>query len=188
MKSLSARPAGTARRIVVAATAGAAALSLLGGCGFAERQQAAAIVDGQTVTQDEVREAQEQLASVKFDLPQTEVLAGLIAAPLLDKALAPTGGLKPDSSYASIASSIPDISDATRRYLGAVTTVTGESMTAEQIEAYRKAIAAADVSVNPRFGAFEPSDKGPAYFQLGAKTPDWIKPEANPAPAEPAGS
>lgn len=190
MKALSARPAQPVRsarsvrspkRLVAALVAGAAAVALLGGCGFETRQQAAAVVNGEVISQADVQTTYEQLQTARYDFTENVVLTALIAAPLLENAVAPSGGWKPDATYAQVLTTIPDATQPTKDFIAAVSLIQAQTMTPAQVEAYRTDLEKADISVNPRFGEVVPSDQGPVYFSIGPSSPNWIKPSATSA-------
>ena len=190
MKALSARPAHPVRsarsarspkRLAAALVAGAAAVALLGGCGFETRQQAAAVVNGEVISQDDVQTTYEQLQAAKYDFTENVVLTALIAAPLLENAVAPSGGWKPDATYAQVLTTIPDATQPTKDFIAAVSLIQAQTMTPAQVEAYRTDLEKADISVNPRFGEVVPSDQGPVYFSIGPSSPNWIKPSSTPS-------
>jgi hypothetical protein len=164
--------------------AGAAAVVLLGGCGFQTKQQAAAVVNGQVISQDDVQTTYNQLQAAKYDFTEDVVLTALIAAPLLENAVAPSGGWKPDATNAQVMTTIPDATQATKDFVAAVSLIQAQTMTPAEIQTYRTDLKKADISVNPRFGQVVHSDQGPVYFTIGQSTPNWIKPSSNPsAPA-----
>ena len=82
MKSLPARPTTAGRRVAAALVAGASAVTLLGGCGFATRQQAAAVVNGHVIAEANVQETHDQLQAAKLDFSEDAIVMGLIAGPL----------------------------------------------------------------------------------------------------------
>jgi hypothetical protein len=181
VKSLSARSVGTSRtatRLGAAVAVGATAATLLGGCGFETRQQAAAVVNGTVIHESDVQETHRQLAEAKFDTSETAVVMGLVAAPLLDRATAASGGWKPDASYAQIMAQIPDATDTTKQFVAAALFIESPSMTQDVVAKYRNELNVADVSVNPKFGEFSVTEQAPVYFTIGQKTPNWIKPSA----------
>ncbi|WP_207555776.1 hypothetical protein [Intrasporangium flavum] len=191
MKSLSARPTTTGRRVAAALVAGASAVSLLGGCGFATRQQAAAVVNGHVITEADVQASYEQLQAAKLDFSQDAIVMGLVAGPLLDEAMQASGGWKPDETYAAVLATIPDPTQTTKDFVAAAALVNSQTMTPAEVTAYRKALQNADISLNPKFGTVKKVDQGPVYFTFGTAAPDWIKPQSNaaasgttPAPAE----
>jgi hypothetical protein len=162
--------------------AGATAVALLGGCGFETRQQAAAVVNDHVITQDDVQTTYTQLQTAKYDFSQDVVLTALIAAPLLEKALAPSGGWKPDSTYAQVLTTIPDATESTKEFIAAVSLIQAQTMTPAEVQTYRTELKNADISVNPRFGEVVHSNQGPVYFTIGQSTPNWIKSSSTPAP------
>jgi hypothetical protein len=189
VKAQSARPARPVRsaarspkRLAAALVAGATAVALLGGCGFETRQQAAAVVNDHVITQDDVQTTYTQLQTAKYDFSQDIVLTALIAAPLLEKALAPSGGWKPDSTYAQVLTTIPDATESTKEFVAAVSLIQAQTMTPAEVQTYRTELKNADISVNPRFGEVVHSDQGPVYFTIGQSTPNWIKSSSAPAP------
>ena len=50
-----------------------------------DRQQAAAVVNGEVISQDDVQTTYDQLRAAKYDFTENVVLTALIAAPLLEK-------------------------------------------------------------------------------------------------------
>lgn len=180
MKAWSAQPA---KRMAVVGVAALGAVSLLGGCGFETRQQAAAVVNGDVIHDSDVRETSEQLKGAKLDFAENVVVTALVAAPLLKDAVAKSGSWKPDETYASVISSIPGATDTTKEFVEAVALIQSQRMTPADVAAYRADLEKADISVNPRYGSIVRSEEGPVYFTIGQQTPNWVKPEANPAPA-----
>lgn len=172
------------KRLAAALVAGATAVALLGGCGFGTRQQAAAVVNGQVITQEDVQTTYDQLQAAKYDFTEDVVLTALVAAPLLENAVAPSGGWKPDATYAQVLTTIPDATQATKDFVAAVSLIQAKTMTPAQVETYRTDLKKADISVNPRFGHIVHSDQGPIYFSIGQSSPNWIKP--SPTPSTPA--
>jgi hypothetical protein len=172
----SVRSAGSPRRVAVAVVAAGTAAALLGGCGFATRQQAAAVVNGEAISQDEVQQTYDQLQAAKYDFTENVVLTALVAAPLLKKAVSPDGEIKPDQTYAQVMATIPDATQSTKDFVSTVALIQGQTMTPAQVQAYRADLAKADITVNPRFGKVVPSQEGPVYFSIGAQTPSWIVP------------
>ena len=183
MKAWSAQSARPVRRVAVTATLGLAAVTLLGGCGFETRQQAAAVVNGHVIHEADVQETANQLKAAKFNTEENIVVTGLIAAPLLDDALASTGGFQPDAGYASAIAAISDPTETTKAFVFAATVLQQQQLPAGVEAKYEKAVKSADVSVNPKFGAFT-TTAGPVFFALGPASPSWIKPSdaATPAP------
>lgn len=180
MKAWSAQPA---KRVAVVGIAALGAVSLLGGCGFETRQQAAAVVNGDVIHESDVRETFDQLKAAKLDFAENIVVTALVAAPLLKDAVAKSGSWKPDETYASVISSIPGATDTTKEFVEAVALIQSQKMTPADVAAYRADLKKADISVNPRYGSLVQSDEGPVYFTIGQQPPNWVKPGANPAPS-----
>ncbi len=177
--ALSARPV---RRLAVTAALGLTASTLLGGCGFETRQQAAAVVNGHVIHEADVQETANQLKAAKFNTEESIVVTGLIAAPLLDDALASTGGFQPDASYASAIAAISNPTETTKAFVFAATVLQQQQIPPAVEAKYAAAVKSADVSVNPKFGSFV-TTAGPVFFALGPATPSWIKPSAATSPA-----
>jgi hypothetical protein len=178
-----ARSAKPARRVAVVGIAAIGAVSLLGGCGFDTRQQAAAVVNGQVIHESDVQQTYDQLKAAKLDFAQNIVVTALVAAPLLKDVVAKSGSWKPDATYASVIASIPGATDTTKEFVEAVALIQSQKMTPADVAAYRADLKKADISVNPRYGTVVQSDQGPVYFTLGQQTPNWVKPGTNAAPA-----
>lgn len=177
----------SARRLAVTGVAAATAVSLLGGCGFEIRQQAAAVVDGHVINEDEVRETTAQLRGAKLEFTEGIVVTALIAAPLLDQALQGSNSWQPDDTYAQTVASISDPTETTKEFIEAVAIIQSQKMTEADTAKYRQALETAKISVNPKFGELVKTGEGPVYFALGADTPNWIAPESAPAvPTAPA--
>lgn len=183
MKAWSAQ---SAKRAAVVGVATLGAVSLLGGCGFETRQQAAAVVNGKVIHESDVRETFDQLKAAKLDFAENIVVTALVAAPLLKDAVATSGSWKPDATYASVISSIPGATDTTKEFVAAVALIQSQKMTPADVAAYRADLQKAHITVNPKYGSVVKSDQGPVYFTLGQQTPNWVKPAANPAPATPS--
>jgi hypothetical protein len=165
----------TGKRLVAGVLAGGTAIALLGGCGFGTRQQAAAVVNGQEISQAEVEQTAKQLKDAKLDFDEKIVVTVLIAAPLLHEVVDASGSWKPDSVYAGVINAMPDATESTKQFVRAVALLQSAAMTDQDVAAYRKDLKDAKITVNPRFGSLEPSNSGPVYFTLGDEAPNWIK-------------
>lgn len=139
------------------------------------------MVNGQVITQEDVETTYNQLQAAKYDFTENVVLTALIAAPLLEDAVAPSGGWKPDATYAQVMTTIPDATQATKDFVSAVALIQAQKMTPAEVEAYRTGLKKADISVNPRFGSVVHNDQAPIYFTVGQTSPNWIKPSSAPA-------
>lgn len=167
----------SSKRIAIAAVAGLTALSTLTGCGFETRQQAAAIVNGQVIHEDDVAETVRQLNAAQFQSDDKNVIAGLIAANLLGEAAHPGADYKPDATYATILKVIPGASETTKQFASAVAMIQPDALTTEQIAQYRALLNKATITLNPKYGVLKQSEQAaPVYFSLGADQPNWIKP------------
>lgn len=182
MKARSALSARPVRRLAATAALLLAASTLLGGCGFETRQQGAAVVNGQVIAEADVQETANQLKAAKFQTAESIVVTGLIAAPLLKDALASTGGFQPDPAYAATIAAISDPTESTKAFVFAAVTLQGQPLPPAVEAKYQAAVKNADVSVNPKFGAFT-TTAGPVFFALDAASPSWIKPSAATATA-----
>jgi hypothetical protein len=170
--------AGTGKRLVAGVLAGGTAIAMLGGCGMATRQQAAAVVNGHEITQADVEQTAAQLKDAKLDFDEKIVVTVLIAHPLLKEVVDASGSWKPDSVYATVIHSMPHATDTTKQFVETVALLQSSAMTNQDIATYRKDLKDAKITVNPRFGSLAPSDSPPVYFTLGDTTPNWIKPSA----------
>ena len=193
MKAWSAQPA---KRVAVVGIAALGAVSLLGGCGFETRQQAAAVVNGDVIHESDVRETYDQLKAAKLDFAENIVVTALVAAPLLKDVVAKSGSWKPDETYASVISSIPDATDTTKEFVAAVALIQSQKMTPADVAAYRADLKKADITVNPKYGSVVQSEAGagllhhrPADAQLGqaerqrGPAPRRRPPRSSPAPS-----
>jgi hypothetical protein len=180
VKAWSAQPA---KRVAVVGVAALGAVSLLGGCGFETRQQAAAVVNGEVIHESDVRQTYDQLKAAKLDFAENIVVTALVAAPLLKSVVDRSGSWKPDETYASVISSIPDATETTKEFVAAVALIQSQKMTPADVAAYRADLKKADISVNPKYGSVVQSAQGPVYFTIGQQTPNWVKPDANAAPS-----
>lgn len=181
----SARSRRRAPATVAVAVAALATTALLGGCGFETRQQAAAVVNGQVISESDVRETADQLKAAKLTTKEEIVVTGLIAAPLLTQAQAGAGGFAPDEAYASTIAQISNPTEATKAFVYTAVMLQNQKLSPAVESKYAAAVKKADVSVNPKFGAFR-SGQAPVFFQLGAASPNWIKPNtAQPAATAP---
>jgi hypothetical protein len=158
----------------MAAVAGISVVAMLSGCGFATRQQAAAIVNGQVINEDDVHTTTQQLNAAKLQFSEDIVVTALIAAPLLEKQVQKSGSWKPDDTYASVVANIPGATETTKDFVAALALLDSGKMTPADVAGYRKALKDADITVNPKYGRLVESADPPVYFTLGADQPNWI--------------
>lgn len=173
--------AWSTKRLATAAVAGISVVTLLSGCGFTTRQQAAAIVNGHVINETEVQETTDQLHAAKLDFSEDIVVTALIAAPLLKEQVDKSGSWKPDQTYASVVASIPGATETTKEFIAAVALIEANKMTPADVEGYKAALKSADISVNPKYGTLQLRNEGPVYFALGSGKPNWIAPSDQPA-------
>ena len=104
---------------------------------------------------------------------ETDVLNWLILAGFIERQTAASGSWSPDDKYYAVAAQVAAPTDATLEYLKARVAVS--SLTSADRDAILAKLGAAQITVNPQFGRFDPADGG-------LKTVDapWIKPA--PAP------
>lgn len=176
-------PVPTARRLAGTAVAALSAATLLGGCGFETRQQAAAVVNSEILHEAEVEQTAAQLRGANYDFTENFVVTVLIAAPLLRQAVRASGSWQPDGVYAQVVSTIPDATDTTKEFISAVALLNSGKMTPADVAKYRADLKRADISINPKFGRFVGSEEAPLYFGLGPSEPSWIKTVPGTAPA-----
>lgn len=166
----------TSRRAAAAAVVGLGAVALLGGCGFDTRQQAAAVVNGHMISQNDVAETVRQLKDAKFAFSEQSVVMGLVASPLLKSAIAEEGGWEPNATYAQAISLVSDPTQSTKDFVAAAALFETPQLSQDLLNTYQAALKDADIEINPRFGSFELTDTAPLFFQLGRGQGNWIKP------------
>ena len=157
-------------RTIALALAGVLALSACSGTSSA---QTAAVVDGRVITEQQVREATEQInAAFKPEQPLTaaQALTLLIRAPYINKAAADAGRAQSESAARA----------AFKDYQGTPSDATVEVLQAEaslqQIDdagrqKLTKEFAALDMTINPRYGTFDP-----AQAAVVGEQPNWLVP------------
>jgi hypothetical protein len=145
----------------------AAAALALSGCATADT---AAIVNGTVISEEE---AQEAVRQIKEAQPQAEIdtpgaVRALVFAPFINDAAAKSGKGQSDSSAKAALGDVADPSRATLELVKA-SMVSGQLTPEEQREIAAQ-IAAADITINPRYGTF---DKKTLSF--GDSQLNWIK-------------
>lgn len=164
---------------------------VLAGCATAARPGTAAVVDGHDIPASEVSDAMSQLAPLFNGATPQLILQVLIDEPTLTQLAADKGvgvndgeasqflaqsfqsaGAKAPAHYSAGAMSIA-------RYQLAATNVQGLSDSAAAVSELQKRLAALQVTVNPRYGTFDPTAAG-----VGAPTaaPWIVTPGASPSP------
>ena len=174
----------SAKRLAASAVAGVGAVALLGGCGLGTHEQAAAIVNGDVIAENEVRETTDQLTAAGLQFSESVVVTGLIAAPFLEEQVAESGSWQPDATYADAVNRIPGATETTKDFIAAVALLNANALTEADIEGYREALEAADIEVNPKYGTFQQVEQGPVFFEIGPETPNWVVDQQAPQPAQ----
>lgn len=150
----------------LAAVAAAAALAL-SGCATAD---AAAIVNGRVISEEEAQEAVRQIKEAQpqaqIDTPQA--VRALVIASFINDVTAKNGKGQSDSAAKAALGNVNEPARATLDLVKA--SMASEQLTPQENAEIRAQIAAADISVNPRYGTF---NKDNAEFTDAA--PNWIK-------------
>ena len=177
MKALSARPARpvrsarsarSPRRLAAALVAGATAVAFLGGCGFQTRQQAAAVVNGEVISQSDVQTTYEQLQTAQLRLHrERRAHRPHRGAPARERRRA-VGRLEARRDLRAGHAAIPDATESTKDFVAAVSLIQSQTMTPAQMEAYRADLAEGRHLGEPplRRDRAAPSE-GPVYFSIG---------------------
>lgn len=168
--------ATSGKRLATAAVAGISVVTLLSGCGFATRQQAAAIVNGEVIHSADVQKTTEQLRSLQQFNQATEpvIVEALITARLLEPEIEKSGSWKPDEMYASTVAQIPGATEMTKDIIEYVALVQSQKVTPQDLQALEAAVKKAQVTVNPKYGSFQRSAEAP-FFSLEPGRPSWIE-------------
>lgn len=168
----------TARATVAAALALGAALAL-SACGA--QPGAAAIVGGRVISDHDVQTAATEtnrgIPGMNTKLTSADTLVSLILAPYVLEAARNGGHGISDSQARSVLSKLPNPSDATLEFVR--TQLAIQSLTQADQQSILEKLSTQKITVNPRYGTFDA-----ARLRLnGQAEPNWIKPEATPAPA-----
>jgi hypothetical protein len=181
--------ARTTRRIAAAAIAAALAAALTA-CS-PEQTGAAATVGSRTVSISDLHDAVADVKTGNPDLAQVEgldryLLFDLIAAPYLLEA-ASNAGL--GVSEAEAAAALPEKKDADANAVRALQTKIAfqnlrQANNVEALESVRKQLEQAGVTVNPRFGSFDPA----GVTEVNTPTivdqqPNWLVATPTPTPS-----
>ena len=171
-------PAPTKGHRVKAVRASATALALAGvlaisACSGTTSAETAAVVEGRVITEQQVREATDQInAAFTPDQPLTaaQTLTLLIRAPYINEAAAAAGRAQSESAARAALVDFPgEPLDSTVEILQA------EASLQQIDDAGRQALgekfAALDMSISPRYGTFDP-----AQSAVVVSRPNWIAP------------
>lgn len=161
-------------RTTALALAGVLALSACSGTTSAET---AATVDGRVITEQQVREAVEQInTAFKPEQPITaaQALTLLIRAPYINKAAADAGRAQSESAARAAFKDFPGTpADATVEILQAEASL--QQIDDAGRQKLTQEFAKIDMTVNPRYGSFDPSQAA-----VVAAQPNWLVPAAAP--------
>lgn len=154
-----------------------ASLALLAGCGV--HPGTAAIVDDRTITQEYVAQARADLAAIRISVEATGVLEALIAAPYVIAAAEENGvgvsaadvrGMLLDADVSEEqAAGLGDGAIEAFQFSLAYGSIQQLPDAAEILADIAEQLAAADVTVNPRYGEFDE-----VTGTISATPPEWI--------------
>lgn len=161
-------------RTTALALAGVLALSACSGTNSA---QTAAVVDGRVITEQQVRDATEQInAAFKPEQPLTaaQALTLLIRAPYINKAAADAGKAQSESAARAAFKKYPETpSDTTVEVLQAEASL--QQIDDAGRQKLTQEFAALDMTISPRYGTFDPQQAS----VVGTR-PNWLVPAASP--------
>lgn len=147
---------------------------VLAGCADGARPGTAAVVDGRTIPASEVSDAMSQLAPLFNGATPQLILQVLVDEPTLTKLAADKGaGINDGEATQFLAKSFQSAGIAApahysagamsiARYQLAANNVQGLSDSASAVAELQKRLAALKVTVNPRYGTFDPTQAGVA--------------------------
>ena len=143
----------------------AAAALLLTGC---VRGDAAAVVDGRTISQSGLQAAVQQIQEASGQAPHpSQILSSLIIGPTVEGILADRGAAISDAAARSNLATLPNpepyIVELMKVNMGV------QSLTNEEREEAIARIQELDVEVSPRYGTFDP-----AQGQILPESPNWL--------------
>ncbi|MGV1009230.1 MAG: hypothetical protein ACOYBY_11570 [Dermatophilaceae bacterium] len=165
----------TARRLAINAVGMLAALVLVASCTAVRLPGAAAIIDGQPITTQDVATTTDQINGVIQDPSQhfteTQTVYWLVIAPFVNEKAAATGRWTPDEAFNTVLAAIPNPTEQTVAVVKAQSAA--NALTQQDVQGVLAQIEAADIQIDPRFGSID--------TQTGAwvkPDPNWIKPTA----------
>lgn len=175
------------RRTLALATSGLVGLSVvLTGCGAdsaLKQARVAAVVNGQTITDEQVHEATTQVNSVSAQPVSPSSIARLfVYGKVLLPIMADNGKGVSDDTARSALDKLNDPSPATLEVLK--TAVAMQSMPTELRSTFIGKLSSASVAINPRYGSWNPSALAAGQDPIAASSPNWLKnaPTATPSP------
>lgn len=158
--------------VVTLVTAGVLAVS---GCSTADT---AAIVDGQRITEQEAQEASRQILAAQPDsgITTSSAVASLVMAGFINTVANDAGKGLSDSAARTAIQTIQDPAASTLELVKA--SLAFNQMTSEEQSRAVTLAQKADITINPRYGTFDPQK-----ISFDPSTPNWIKPVPAEAPA-----
>jgi hypothetical protein len=153
------------------AAVGLAAALAVSGCSAADT---AAVVNGQVISESEAQLAARQINeafSPQTPLDTPGAVSSLIAAPFINSVAKSVGKAESDSSARSAMPNVTDPAQATLDLVKANFAL--QKLTDQEKQRVVSELKTAHVTINPRYGAFDPDT---ASFE--APSQNWIKPAA----------
>jgi hypothetical protein len=178
-KSVKARPAAVRQvlrgSLVALVTVGVLAVS---GCATADT---AAVVDGHRITEQEAQEASRQILAAQPDsgITTSSAVASLVMAGFINTVAGEAGKGLSDSAARTAIQTIEDPAPATLELVKA--SLAFNQMTSEEQGKAVDLASRADITINPRYGTFDPEK-----ISFDPSTPNWITAEPQPAEPQPA--
>lgn len=171
-----------AARVAAGVTLALAVSLPLSACGSSPGPGVAARADGYVITESDLDNIARDFASVQgAQVPtRTEMVSLLVARPFVLQSLSGSGQVLSEAGIRQLVQKqVSGVSDATVQYLQ-VTTLQ-QQLDPAKIAAITQAMSKANITVDPRYGTYEPG-KG-----LVATSENWIVPKNAPAvPGDPA--
>ena len=153
-----------------------ASILALSACSGTSSAQTAAVVDGRVITQEQVRDATEQInETFKPEQPLTaaQALTLLIRAPYINKAAADAGKAQSESAARAAFKDYPGTpADATVEILQAEASL--QQIDDAGRQKLTQEFAGLDMTINPRYGTFDPQQAS-----IVVDRPNWLGPAAS---------
>jgi hypothetical protein len=174
------------RRFGAIAAALLALAVVLTGCSTLEKTRAAAFVNGQAITQDEVAQVTQQYndtlsTSAQDRLTEPQTLGLLILAPFVLSQAKASGSWVPDARYNAALAKIPDASEGTQKLIAVSIALQPGVLSDKDVAAIVDALKKANIQLDPRYGTFDPSTGG-----FVAPNNNWLRPTATATPTQPS--
>ena len=172
-KSVKARPAAV-RQVLRGSFAALVTVGVLAvsGCATADT---AAIVDGHRITEQDAQEASRQILAAQPDsgITTSGAVASLVMAGFINTVANQAGKGLSDSAARTAVQVIEDPAPATLELVKA--SLAFNQLTSEEQGRAVALASKADISINPRYGTFDPKK-----ISFDPSTPNWIKAEPQP--------